>query len=209
MQTAKRASVDPGPLPLTTPGSLPSPAGPCVPWTPFPAQAPLPCSPGCPRSGSPTGAAPTSRPAVWPWGHGRPRCGALPWALGGERGTECAGGPQGGGAGPGWAPRSQTPSCWASRGGGGPEREGAGSAAVLTCLPDKDLVRGAGGPLTHGVVHAHADLVAPVLVQVWGRQSESRETQSSRHGGRRLRGAEMTLPCEPGPQSAGPGKDRE
>lgn len=37
----------------------------------------------------------------------------------------------------------------------------------------------------------------------------SGETQSSRHGGRRLRGAEMTLLCEPGPRGAGPGKDRE
>lgn len=43
-----------------------------------------------------------------------------------------------------------------------------GGPTVLTCLPHEDLVWGAQGPLAHRVVHAHPDLVPPVLVQVCG-----------------------------------------
>lgn len=54
------------------------------------------------------------------------------------------------------------------RGGAWERCAGAGRAAALTCLPDEDLVWGAGGPLARSVVHTHAYFVAPVLVQVWG-----------------------------------------
>lgn len=37
---------------------------------------------------------------------------------------------------------------------------------ALTCLPYKDLVGGTRGPLASRVVHAHADLIPLVLVQV-------------------------------------------
>lgn len=77
-----------GPLllpPWVTPNPQPGP------WTPGPSfWHPVPCSPGCLHSGSPVGVAPMSRPAVWPWGCGWPRCGVLSWALEGVRGGECA-----------------------------------------------------------------------------------------------------------------------
>jgi hypothetical protein len=46
----------------------------------------------------------------------------------------------------------------------------AGPHGVLTCLPNKDLLRGTQGALTHSVVHTHPNLIPPVLVQVCGRQ---------------------------------------
>lgn len=51
-----------------------------------------------------------------------------------------------------------------------------GCAKRLTRFAHEDLLGGAGGALAHRIVHAHADLVAPVLAQVWvggkGRRGE-------------------------------------
>lgn len=43
----------------------------------------------------------------------------------------------------------------------------------LTCFPDKDLLWWAQGSLSHGVVHAHPDLITLVLAQIYGREWES------------------------------------
>lgn len=52
---------------------------------------------------------------------------------------------------------------------------------ALTCLPDKDLLRWAQGPLTHGVVHTHSDLITPVLAQIcWGEWRSGTQKSQSR-----------------------------
>lgn len=58
-----------------------------------------------------------------------------------------------------------------------------GRAGRLTRFTHKNLLGGAGGTLAHGVVHAHADLVAPVLAQVWGREKGRDERGPTTPGG--------------------------
>lgn len=67
--------------------------------------------------------------------------------------------------------------------GGGLGQAGGTHEGKLTCLPDKDLLWWAQGSLTHGVVHAHPDLVTPVLAEIyegeWGRGQEHRGHRAS------------------------------
>lgn len=62
-----------------------------------------------------------------------------------------------------------------------------GCAKRLTRFAHEDLLGGAGRALAHRVVHAHADLVAPVLAQVWvggkGRRGERSHPCGQQWGG--------------------------
>lgn len=171
VQTAEGAGAELRASPTTSCGSLITPSLALCPSEPSSLlERPVPCSLGCLHSGSPGGVAPMSCPAVWPWHCGRPRCGVLPWALESVRGGECVmsvdsreGEVGWGSLGP-WDPVSPL----AGLHGGGRGMLGSEGQAGLTCLPDKDLLRGTQRPLTHSIVHAHSDFISPVLVQVCG-----------------------------------------
>lgn len=65
---------------------------------------------------------------------------------------------------------------------------------TLTCLANKDFLWWAQGSFPHGIVHTHPDLVAPVLAQICGQESEVRNTEVTEpiegvlHGGWSYRG---------------------
>ena len=201
------------------------PPGPVSLWTLFSAGAPVPCSPGCLRSGFPAGVGPTSHPAAWPWRRGQPRCGAPPWALEGERGGERVRGPQGGGGGgglgAGCGPRAPVspPAGLPGRGDGdGVGKVCWGWKGSAAHLPPRRRppVGGWRAPrpqcCTHSCVFRSAGACSGLGVRV----GEGRGTQRSvalqwteaAWRGAAAGGAGMMHPCESGPLSEGSGKNR-